>query len=475
MKRKNFSYAKYGYIFCIPFVLVYLVFSLYPLLYTVTISITDREGPGVLDRDAEFGIQTRTLYDEDKIPFYEQVGKNVTTETIIPIIDYDTRPRVDENGARILDEEGNSIYEVVGEIPRRDHMGNLLYIIEGVPRLNRDGNPDSTVILDGHRNPIPYVLGAERTDGHGNTVIFFEEWLRATDEHGNPAYREIRVDRLDANGNPITVLDPLQNFRTVMNSDRFRTAITTTFRIWLVNFIPQIILAVALAAWFTSRHSKVKGQGLFKVIFYMPNIITAGTIAVLFSALFDFPSGVVNDTLRSIGFLENAINFADTAPNAQRNIVSFIQFWMWYGYTMLIFISGILGLNPEMFESADIDGAGSVKQFFYITLPNLRTIAIFMVVSSLIGGFNMFDIPLLYSEGGPAGATTTTSIWIYQQAFDPARRFNTASAASVIMFLIIAVLSAIIFFIMRDKEEVRLRKYKKAEAKALKQAMKGVD
>jgi multiple sugar transport system permease protein len=445
---KNFSYAKYGYIFCIPFVVIYLIFSLYPLLYTVSISVTDRQGAQV--DGADYGIQRRILVEESIVPVFEEVEKTVSNETITPIID-------------IIIVDGS-------EIHRRNFWGNLLYTVEGVQNIDRHGNP----MYDSDGNPV-YVEGELKSDD----IVYYTLWERQLDEDGNPAYRTIETTQLDEFGEPVSVIAPLENFRWVLSSPMFREAIGNTFKMWIINFIPQLILALTLAAWFTSRWSKIKGQGLFKVLFYMPNIITAGTIAVLFNALFAFPMGVVNNTLLSLDILETAKNFG-TDGTAQQIIVAFVQFWMWYGYTMLIFISGIIGLNPEMYESADIDGAGAVKQFFYITLPNLRTIMIFMIVSSVIGGLNMFDVPFLYAGGGPAtvvggGSTTTTSIWIYNQAFGDAYRYNTASAASVLMFLIIAVLSAVIFFIMRDKEEIKLRKYRKAELKALKKAAKAVD
>jgi multiple sugar transport system permease protein len=456
---KNFSYAKYGYIFCIPFVAIYLIFSLYPLIYTVSISVTDREGAQV--DGADYSILRRDIVEEDFVPLYEEVEKTVTNETVTPIIDIMEVP---------IFEDGVNIGNRTDEIHRRSFMGNLLYVVEGVPVIDRHGE----VVLDRDGNPT-YVEGELR----GDDVIYYTQRERSVDEDGNPAYRVISTPVLDEFGEPMTEADMFGNFRWVMNSPIFREAIRNTFKIWITNFIPQIILSLILAAWFTGRWSKIKGQGIFKVLFYMPNIITAGTIAVLFNALFSFPMGVVNNTLTSIGLLETAKNFG-TDGTAQQTIVAFVQFWMWYGYTMLIFISGIIGLNPEMYESADIDGAGAVKQFFYITLPNLRTIMIFMIVSSIIGGLNMFDIPFLYAGGGPAtpaggGATTTTSIWIYTQAFGGAYRYNTASAASVLMFLIIAVLSSVIFFLMRDKEEIRMRRYKKAELKALKKAAKAVD
>ncbi|MCL2020280.1 MAG: sugar ABC transporter permease [Oscillospiraceae bacterium] len=341
MQRKNFSYAKYGYLFCIPFVLAFLVFSLYPLIYTVGISFSDMSGAMTVDR--EFGIQTKIVVDED--------------------------------GEAVLDSDGNIVRE----------------------------------------------------------------------------------------------LDLFGNYREVLGFQTFKRAFNVTLKLWIMNFIPQILLAIVLAAWFTSRWTKVKGQGLFKVLFYMPNIITAGSIAALFSALFMHPYGVVNDTLISLGILEEAKNWGmDT--NATQYTVSFIQFWMWYGYTMLLVISGIIGLNPQMYEAADIDGAGPTKQFFYITLPSLRTILLYIFVTSLIGGLNMFDIPLMYSDGGPGGATRTVSIAIYQQAFSGARRYNMASAMSLIMFVVIGACSLVLFFIMRDKDAAKIKKMLKAERRAMKKA-----
>ena len=118
----------------------------------------------------------------------------------------------------------------------------------------------------------------------------------------------------------------------------------------------QITLALILTAWFTSRRNQIRGQGFFKVVFYMPNIITAASVAILFNALFGYPKGPVNDLLVNTGLRDSAFYFMNS-PKATRWIVAFIQFWMWYGYTMIILISGVLGINPEIFEAAEIDGA----------------------------------------------------------------------------------------------------------------------
>lgn len=265
--------------------------------------------------------------------------------------------------------------------------------------------------------------------------------------------------------------DPFQNFELVLKNPSFQKSLANTFIIWVINFIPQILLALLLTAWFTSHRNKIKGQGAFKVLFYMPNIITAATIAILFNSLFGYPIGPVNDLFKMLGWAKEPLNFS-VMKWTSRGVVAFIQFWMWYGYTMIVLISGVLGLNPELFEASEIDGATSAQTFFYVTLPNLRTILLYTLITSLIGGLQMFDIPKLYLNGGPDSATLTTSLFIYNQAFSGSHLYNRAAAASMIMFLIIAVLSSIIFYIMRDKYAAQLRKQKKEQTRALRKADK---
>ena len=266
--------------------------------------------------------------------------------------------------------------------------------------------------------------------------------------------------------------DPFANFKQVLTSPSFQQALRNTFTIWLVNFIPQLLLALLLTAWFTDRRWKIKGQGIYKVLIYMPNIITAATIAILFKALFDYPTSPAQDILMSLGIIDKAINFP-ISKNFCRGIVAFIQFWMWYGYTMLILISGVLGIDPEIFDAAEVDGASKMQVFFQITLPNIKTILLFTLVTSLIGGLNMFDIPKLFMLGGPDSATTTTSVYIYNQAFSGSYMYNRAAAASMIMFVIIMFFSSILFYLLREKDADGYGTSSKKIKKAAKLAKKG--
>ncbi len=262
--------------------------------------------------------------------------------------------------------------------------------------------------------------------------------------------------------------DPFENYKFILGNSLFRKAFGNTVKMWVCNFIPQLSLALLLTAWFTDRRFKIKGEGFFKVVFYMPNIITAATVAILFSSLFGFPMGPVNDLLVRFGIRSEPYNFL-VKKIASQNIVIFIQTWMWYGYTMIILISGVLGISTEIFEAAEVDGANGWQTFWLITIPNIRTILLFTLVTSLIGGLNMFDIPQLFVfGGGPDNATMTTNIFIYNQAFKGSYQYNKASAASMIMFVIIVTLSALLFYLLRDKDEAALEQIKKEERRAAK-------
>ena len=263
------------------------------------------------------------------------------------------------------------------------------------------------------------------------------------------------------------------NYNTILENDSFRESLKNTCLIWICNFIPQLGLALLVTAWFTSPRCKIKGQGFFKVMFYMPNIITAATVAILFNSLFGYPTGPMNDLFKTLGFITEPINFPASKGWAQ-GVVAFIQFWQWYGYTAIILISGVLGINPEIFEAAEIDGANGAQTFFKITLPNLKSIMLYTLITSLIGGLNMYDIPAMYLGGGPNRATTTTAVFIYNQAFKGSYMFNRASAASMLLWVIVVFFSCIVFYSMRDKDAIAQKKADKAAEKAAKKQSKEV-
>ena len=248
----------------------------------------------------------------------------------------------------------------------------------------------------------------------------------------------------------------LQNFQKLFAfetevSHYFWQAFGNTVVMWMWNFVPQIAMALLLASWFTDTHLRLKFQGAFKVLIFMPNIITAATIAMLFFSFFNFPIAPVNTLLQQLGLMSKPFEFF-RSEGASRGLVSFIQWWMWYGNTMIIMIAGMLGINPALFEASMVDGCTSRQVFWKITLPLIKPILLYNLVTSLVGGLTMFDIPHLMTQGNPNYSTNTVARFIYQQAFQSPNNFNVASAASVILFIIIVICSLILNAIMKDRD-----------------------
>jgi len=244
----------------------------------------------------------------------------------------------------------------------------------------------------------------------------------------------------------------------------FWNALWITIGLWVLNFIPQILLSLLLAAWFTDSHNKLKGTGAYKVIMYMPNIITAATIALLFYNLFT-DTGPLTKLFQDIGLVSKK----GVLNNRWGSffLIAFIQFWMWYGNTMIVLIAGILGISPSLYEAAMVDGASSRQQFFKITLPLLKPILQFTLVTSAIGGLQMFDIPSLLNRGNPVikvgdktvYSTKTVVMLIKEYASgDTKEDLGRACAYSVILFIITLAVSMIFYMATRTKKEKEAKK-----------------
>lgn len=246
----------------------------------------------------------------------------------------------------------------------------------------------------------------------------------------------------------------LDNFKNLLKNDIFINSLKNTGIIWGINFIPQLGMALILAAWFTDIKLNVRGEGVYKVLFYLPSIITAASVAIIFSSLLRYPEGPINMILVSLGILETPFEFFRN-KTASRLIVAFIQFWMFYGGTFIMLMAAILGINPALFEAAMIDGASGRKIFFNITLPLIKPIMLYVLVTSLIGGLQMFDIPFLITDGrgGPDNAIGTMAIFIYNQAFTGGRNFGISAAASIILLIIAMFFSILLFGLFQDKKE----------------------
>jgi len=256
----------------------------------------------------------------------------------------------------------------------------------------------------------------------------------------------------------------IANLKKLVTDKYFWGAVQNTFIMWTFNFIPQLGIALLFAIWFTDPRMKLKGKNTFRALFYLPNLLTAASVAILFRSLFAFPIGPVNQFFGSLGIhsvrevdgkmVEEGINFFRSVPWS-RGIVSFIQWWLWCGQTLIMLMAGITSISPTLYESAVMDGANNRQQTFYITLPLLRPMMLYLLVTSLIGGMQLFEIPFLLTDmrGGPNYKIRTMVLYLYNLAFQGRNDYSYAAAVAVGVFVITMFFSMIIYFFLQDRSD----------------------
>lgn len=227
---------------------------------------------------------------------------------------------------------------------------------------------------------------------------------------------------------------------------QFWNAMGNTVILWLGNFVVQLVLSLLLAVWFSDVRIKVRGSGFFKVVMYLPNIITAASVASMFLMLFaNDKYGAINSLFINLGWFQSAFPFIDNVW-ASRILVMLIQSWMWYGNTMLLLMSGIFGIDPSIYEAASIDGSSGAHTFFNITMPILKPIFIYVLITSMIGGLQMFDIPYLMHPGNiHKDHLETGAVFIYKYFHASSPSYGYSAAASMILFIITAALGMFIY------------------------------
>ncbi len=256
------------------------------------------------------------------------------------------------------------------------------------------------------------------------------------------------------------------NYQTILasGSDMIKY-LTNTFVIWIIGFIPQVFISLLLASWFTDLRLKLKATGFFKVVIYLPNLIMAAAISMLFFALFS-QVGPVNDFLVGANILTEPFRFFE-GTNSTRIIIAFINFLMWYGNTTIMLMAAIMGIDTSLFEAAQIDGANPTQTFWTITIPLIRPLLVYVIITSLIGGLQMYDIPSIITNGKGTPNRTTMTLIMYLQNHLYSKNYGMAGAVSVLLFIVAAILSLIVFYLGRDKDAAKTKKHKKAKGASL--------
>ena len=247
-----------------------------------------------------------------------------------------------------------------------------------------------------------------------------------------------------------------ENYAALFEAD-FGKYAGNTIIMWVLGFIPQIVISLLLAAWFTDVRLKIKGKQFFKVVIYMPNLIMASAFAILFFALFS-DKGPVNSTLVSMGILSHPFRFMSSVWGT-RGLVGLMNFLMWFGNTTILLMAAVMGINPSLFEAAELDGCSPRQTFFRVTLPMIRPILVYVLITSMIGGLQMFDVPQILTNGKGTPDRTSMTLIMYLNNHLFSKNYGMAGAVSVILFIIAAILCLIVYFTLNaDDDSKRIRK-----------------
>ncbi len=244
----------------------------------------------------------------------------------------------------------------------------------------------------------------------------------------------------------------LKNYQKLFSDGNFMTYLKNTMIMWIMGFIPQIIISLLFAAWFSDPSLRLKGQRFFKTVIYLPNLIMASAFSMLFFTLFS-TVGPINDIMKNIQLASGAISSADAYvpydflahTGSVRGLVAGMNCLMWFGNTTILLLAGMMGIDTTLFEAAEVDGATAKQIFWRITLPILRPILIYVMVTSLIGGLQMFDVPQILTDGSGAPNNTATTLIMHLNKHLYSKNYGMGGALSVILFIITAILSFIVF------------------------------
>jgi lactose/L-arabinose transport system permease protein len=251
----------------------------------------------------------------------------------------------------------------------------------------------------------------------------------------------------DWNGAPgKEVWSGFANFSQVLRDDIFWLSMLNVVQIWLLHFPLMLALALLLAVWLNGNFLKL--QGLWRALVFLPHLTNMVAAGFVFRLMLETESGLVNQMLRGIGLAN--VPWLDS-PWGARISVALLLLWAWIGYVMVLFLAALQTIPQELNEAAQMDGANSVQNFFYITLPQLRPTLVFITTISLIGTFAMFTEPSILTRGGPINATLTPTMTIFNSAFRDLK-FGYASAMSYVYFATILIATLVQLVVERRQK-----------------------
>ena len=243
----------------------------------------------------------------------------------------------------------------------------------------------------------------------------------------------------------------LENYRRVLGDRYFWNALRNTFSIFLLSSVPQVIIALSLAGLLDTQ---LRGRTLWRMSVLLPFVVAPAAVALIFGNVFGDRYGLVNELLQGIGL--DAVRWHVDTLASHVAIASMVN-WRWTGYNALIFLAAMQTVPRDVYESAELDGAGRVRQFVSITVPLIRPTVIFVVITSTIGGLQIFAEPRLFDTTGLGGSDRqyqTVTMYLWELGWR-VRDLGMASAVAWLLFLIIVVIATFNLFVSQRVGSMR--------------------
>lgn len=234
-----------------------------------------------------------------------------------------------------------------------------------------------------------------------------------------------------------------QNYQRLFSDEIIGLALRNNVQYALGTVAGKIVLSLFLAILLNQA---LRGRTFYRTALFLPVVMSFVVIGILWSWLYNTQFGLVNQLLTTLGLEFLILDWLGDPKVALWSLI-LVDIWKWYGFHMVIFLAGLQTIPVELYEAARIDGATRWQQFWRITLPLLQPVMLVNVTLSLMGGFNVFDIPYVMTEGGPANSTMVMALHIYVRGFK-FYRFGYAAALSYVLLTLVTILAAIQMKIM---------------------------
>lgn len=262
-----------------------------------------------------------------------------------------------------------------------------------------------------------------------------------------PLFSSFYLALIDWNG-----LDPakyvgLRNFERMLEDSDILIALLHNVQYAIGTVIGKIVLSLFLAVLLNQA---LRGRSFYRTALFLPVIMSFVVISVLWTWMYDSEVGMVNAMLSLIGLGWLKQDWLGN-PNIAMISLIIVDIWKWYGFHMVIFLAGLQTIPEDLYEAAMVDGASRIVQFWRITLPLLKPVMLINVTLSLMGAFNVFDIPFIMTEGGPAKATLVAALHIYIRGFK-FYKFGYASALSIVLLALVSIMAAVQMKLMSSDE-----------------------